>query len=183
MSVFLGIVSCVLLALVAGLLLTVGFWLYEFRNSYRKMPMLGEELTRQLMGARDALAGLQKTAKETGPELARQAGEAQKLLIELKLVIAKGEEVAARIDASRPAPQAAPLIHRTAADNATVTISENVVAAASASRDPLEELLAGLGSEPPQAEAAAKTDHEADADEEHGPPSQAEIQLRRTLAG
>lgn len=179
MSMFLGVVSCVLLALVAGLLLTVGFWLYEFRNSYRRMPMLGEELTRQLMGARDALSGLQKTALSTGPELAKATGDAQKMVQELRILIAKGEEIAARIDEARPAP--AQLIPARADSGRVSVASENVVAAASASRDPLEELLEGLGTVPDAPAGTAQA--AADDGEQEGPPSQAEIQLRRTLAG
>lgn len=141
MTLYLGILTITLLALLAGLLLTVGWWLYEFRQSYKQMPLLGEELTRQLMAAREALTNLQRTAKESGPELAKAIVEARKVLQDLQYLTQKADESAGKLDAQR--------VVAAVADGAKVVpasvVSENVVAAASAAHDPLEELLAGLG--------------------------------------
>lgn len=180
MNLYLGIVSCVLLALVAGLLMTVGLWLYEFRQNYKKAPLLGEELTRQLMAARDALLGLQKTAKETGPELAKAVSAAQTIMQDLTFLVARAEKVADKLDAAtsqgKPRPGKVP-----AAEGGKV-VSENVVAAASASRDPLEELLAGLGNEPAPVPQQAPQPELNLSPPEMAPPA-AEVKLRRTLAG
>lgn len=204
-ALYVGIVSCVLLALVAGLLITVGWWLYEFKNSYRKMPMLGEELTRQLMGARDALMGLQRSARDTGPELAKHVAEAHKLMQDLRFLLSRGEEIASKLEQMQERKvvvQPEPVVSRTAvnipAAESGRVVQENVVAMASMApgvqaatpvRDPLEELLAGLGSTPPEVPVRKEpaplpllslpTVKTADV---VGVPSQAEVKLRRTLA-
>lgn len=140
MTLYLGILTVTLLALLAGLLLTVGWWLYEFRQNYKQMPMLGEELTRQLMQAREALTNLQRSARDVGPELAKAVGDAQNVMQDLRFLTQKADEVASQMDAQR-------VVMKAQADGGQV-MAENVVAAASAARDPLEELLAGLGDAP-----------------------------------
>lgn len=178
MTLYLGIVSCVLLALVAGLLLTVGLWLYEFRQNYKKAPLLGEELTRQLIGAREALVNLQRTAKEAGPELAKAVASAQNMTQDLNFLLARAEKVASALDdATAPTPKA---VKVPVVEGGRV-MSENVVAAASASRDPLEELLAGLGGEPAAAPPAPAPQPELNLTPPPAPA--AEVKLRRTLAG
>ncbi len=180
MTLYLGIVSCVLLAFVAGLLMTVGLWLYEFRQNYKKAPLLGEELTRQLIGAREALVNLQKTAKESGPELAKAVAAAQNMTQDLNFLIARAEKVASKLDettAAKPREAKVP-----AAESGKV-VSENVVAAASTARDPLEELLAGLGSEPPPAPQPPPPQPELNLSPPDMAPPAAEVKLRRTLAG
>ncbi|MFZ2587069.1 MAG: DUF6468 domain-containing protein [Alphaproteobacteria bacterium] len=179
MTLYLGLLTVTLLALLAGLLLTVGWWLYEFRISYKQMPLLGEELTRQLMNAREALTNLQHTAKESGPELAKAVGEARKVMQDLQFLTQKAEQVAEAMDAQRER-----VIVQPQADGGRVT-AENVVAAASTTRDPLEELLAGLGD-------TAKTAPTAEpllpllGEEEDGPKvrvaSRTEEDMRRKLA-
>jgi hypothetical protein len=176
MNLYLGIVSCVLLALVAGLLMTVGLWLYEFRQNYKKAPLLGEELTRQLMSAREALVNLQRVAKESGPELAKAVSAAQNMTQDLTFLIARAEKVASKLDdttAAKPKEAKVP-----SAESGKV-VSENVVAAASTARDPLEELLAGLGTEPSTEPAPPPPQPELNLT----PPPAAEVKLRRTLAG
>ncbi|MCP5405126.1 MAG: hypothetical protein H6922_02755 [Pseudomonadaceae bacterium] len=143
MTLYVGIVSVVLLALVAGLLLTVGWWLYEFRQSYKKIPLLGEELTRQLMQAREALQQLQRSAREHGPELAKNVDAAQKMMQDLQFLTQRADEAASQLE--RVGAVAKQVAYR--ADSGRVVVTENVVAAASVGRDPLEELLDGLGGE------------------------------------
>lgn len=181
MNLYLGIVSCVLLALVAGLLLTVGLWLYEFRQNYKKAPLLGEELTRQLMAAREALLGLQKAAREAGPELAKAVSAAQTMTQDLNFLVARAEKVASTLDATTsPTPKPAKL---PPAAEAGKVVSENVVAAASTARDPLEELLAGLGTEPAPVPPPPSPQPELNLNPPEMAPPAAEVKLRRTLAG
>lgn len=174
MTLYLGILTITLLTLLAGLLLTVGWWLYEFRQSYKQMPLLGEELTRQLMAAREALTNLQRTAKESGPELAKAIVEARKVLQDLQFLTQKADEAASKLDAQRVVAKAVP-------DGAKVVSAENVVAAASAAHDPLEELLAGLG-ETKQPEPLLPLLQRAEETPVGRRPSRTEEDMRRKLA-
>lgn len=189
MTLYVGVLSVVLLALVAGLLLTVGWWLYEFRQSYKKIPLLGEELTRQLIQAREALQALQRSAKESGPELSRNVGEAQKLVQDLQFLTQRADEAAGQLEKLGAVSKATVL----KADSGRVVLTENVVAAASVGRDPLEELLDTLGGAKARAVgghdqvalpllADATTTENTREDEVELVPSRAEQDLRRKLA-
>ncbi len=192
MGTYIGIFSIVLLALVAGLLMVVGMWLYEFRTNSKKMTLLGDDLGRQLMSARDALAMLQKAAKESGPELSKQVTDAHKLTQDLRFLMARAEEVAQAIEQRNtvPAPANPNLVDVTPKpDNARI-VAENVVAVASVDavnlKDPLEELLAGLG--PTQTPVKARTtpaladDMAPTSETPVRVASTAEVELRRKLA-
>lgn len=186
MTLYIGVLSVVLLALVAGLLLTVGWWLYEFRQSYKKIPLLGEELTRQLIAAREALQAMQRSAKESGPELSRNVAEAQKLAQDLQFLTQRADAAASQLERVGAVSKA--VVAK--ADNGRVVMTENIVAAASVGRDPLEELLDTLGGAKAKmvegqvalpllvGDAATESHRE---DEVELVPSRAEVELRRKL--
>ncbi len=97
-GLYLGLVSCVLLALVAGLLLTIGEQLKRMKADFRKAPLLAEDLASQLMQAREAMAQLQKAAKDAGPLLQPVLKESERVRQDLEFLTARAEKLAQRLE-------------------------------------------------------------------------------------
>ena len=178
MSLALATISCVLLALVAGLLLLLGQLLRGMRRELREAPLLAEKLAQQLLAVRTGLEQarheIHQAAHKLGPDLGAQLQAAQTTVNDLKFLIARGEQVANRVEQTAAG-------HPNGKLQATVTVTSEpaeapvtyapqaVVQHHPQQADPLESLLADL-------EEAAGT--------QPGPetvrrrPSQAEIELR-----
>lgn len=166
-GLYLGLVSCVLLALVAGLLLTIGEQMRRMKADFRKAPLLAEDLARQLMQAREAMAQLQKAAREAGPALQPVLKEAGRLRQDLEFLNTRAEKLAQRLEQESrggapeavvtlppAAPRVGPLLaaYSAAAEETTQVEVQNVQAAATTAdeRQPdlLEELLHTLHAAP-----------------------------------
>lgn len=185
-SLLLGLVSCLLLALVAGLLLAVGQQVQAVRKEMRAAPLLAEELARQLLAARTALEQLKRAAAEAAPGIEKNMNEANRVRQDLQFLAARGEQLAARLEGQVAVLPAAagevPLPGRESGRVATTVAHANSNAATQpgpvVSADPLETLLAGLSPDMSQ-EPVSKMPR-------RGKPrtvSQAELDLREKLAG
>ena len=168
-GLYLGLVSCLLLALVAGLLLTIGEQLKRMKADFRKAPLLAEDLASQLMQAREAMAQLQKAAKDAGPSLQPVLKEAERVRQDLEFLSARADKLAQRLErqvsgegddvavVALPAPAEAkvgPLLgggiargaasYRAAAADMTQVEVQNVKAAATTADERQPDLLEGL---------------------------------------
>jgi hypothetical protein len=155
MATVLALVSCILLALVAGLLLLLAQLLRGMRVQLREAPLLAEKLAQQLLAVRQGLEQTRGAAFKLAPELVRHLQEGQQLLHDLKLLTGRGEQVARRLEEGGSAGGAAPVEARREADGEPIADDPTA--------DPLAGLLADLGE-------AAGTVRRA--------PSQAEVALR-----
>lgn len=95
---YLGLVSCVLLALVAGLLLAFGQQVRQVKADLKKAPLLAEDLARQMMQAREALVQLQKAVKDTAPDVDKVIREAEKARQDLQFLNARAETLARQLE-------------------------------------------------------------------------------------
>ncbi|HEX2859345.1 MAG TPA: DUF6468 domain-containing protein [Alphaproteobacteria bacterium] len=174
MSLALATISCVLLALVAGLLLLLGQLLRGMRRELREAPLLAEKLAQQLLAVRTGLEQARVTAHKLGPDLGVQLQAAQTIVNDLKFLIARGEQVANRVESgtshANGKVQATVTVTAEPAE-APVTYSPQTIVQHSPlpqhQQDPLESLLADL-------EEAAGTGTET----VRRRPSQAEMELR-----
>lgn len=161
MSLALATISCVLLALVAGLLLLLGQLLRGMRKELREAPLLAEKLAQQLLAVRSGLEQakheIHQAAGKLGPDWANQVQAAQTTLNDLKFLIARGEQVASKLETSQQNGKLGGTV--TVHTEKTVEIPAPVV---TASADPLESLLADLEETAPVSRR----------------PSQAEVALR-----
>ena len=181
MALYLNILTVVLLALVAGLLLMLYFQLKVWRKANREAPLLAEKLTEAMMSARKGLADLKSELITQGPELGRLNTEAGKLRLELQFLIQRGAQVAAQLEeredemrAEMPMARLAPV---TQAVVEQVAVANGLAAKPvkdGTEGDPLETLLANLqsGDEPIKKGAKRKR---------VGPVTQAELDLQQSL--
>lgn len=183
MALYLNILTVVLLALVAGLLLMLYFQLKIWRVANREAPLLAEKLTEAMLSARKGLADLKQDLIGQGPELGRLTTEASKLRVELQFLLQRGAQVAAQLEAredevradmpmARLAPVTQAVVEQVAVANglAAKPIKDN-----GNGGDPLEELLANLQTEEPVRKSPAKR-------KRVGPVTQAELDLQQSLA-
>jgi hypothetical protein len=157
----LATVSCVLLALVAGLLLLLGQLLRGMRKEMREAPLLAEKLAQQLLAVRQGLEQARVTAHKLGPDLTTNLQSAQTMIGDLKFLIARAEQVAGKLEHTGTSRVEA-TITKVVEQPAHQTM-EMIAPSGSVQHDPLESLLADL-------EEAAGTVSRR--------PSQAEVELR-----
>jgi hypothetical protein len=93
MAVYLSLVSCILLAGVAGLLLMVGFQMRQMRMALKDAPTLGDAMGQQLNMAKEALSSLEKGAREMTPTLEKNVREAQMAVQDLSYLTKRAEEI------------------------------------------------------------------------------------------
>lgn len=192
MAVYLSLVSCVLLAGVAGLLVMVGFQVRQMRMALKDAPTLGDAMGQQLNMAKEALNNLQNGARELTPTLEKGVREAQMAVQDLTYLTKRAEEILALLEKNIEAGaslkntlqqpsiplQGAVVVTETNTVKVTAPVAMPVsapvaVANEAASRepgetvesDPLEALLAGL--------AAART--EAPVSKKPTPPTAMEL--------
>ncbi|RYG62273.1 MAG: hypothetical protein EON60_00400 [Alphaproteobacteria bacterium] len=192
-----NILTAVLLALVAGLLLMVSFQLRAWRSSNAQAPLLAEKLTEAILSARKGLSDLKSELVAQGPEISRLTTEASKMRVELQFLIQRGEQMANRLesDTSRSAAssradddedaEAMPMV-RLAPD--TQAVVERVAVAnglagnprqqikTQGGEDPLETLLANL-----QGEGGVDMIKKSPKRKRVGPVTQAELDLQQSL--
>lgn len=153
---FLNILTVILLALVAGLLLTLWVSLRAWRVSAVESPMLAERLAEQLLGARRGLDELKKALVVVAPEVSKLLSEGRKMQVDLEFVVRRAEQVAT--DLERASEQKVMNGGKVEAKVVTVQVAETVrldseavagangkaVQVSAVAHDPLEDLLAGL---------------------------------------
>jgi hypothetical protein len=188
MALYLNILTVVLLALVAGLLVMLSLQLKTWRKANAQAPLLAETLTEAILSARRGLAELKHEIVAQGPEVGRLTTEAGKLRVELQFLIQRGTQMAERLDVRehalrdeedddlpvvRLAPAVQAVVEQVAVANGLAAKPMRDVAG----QDPLEELLAGLQAEPePIRKDAGKR-------KRVGPVTQAELDLQQSLKG
>lgn len=188
MIAYLNILTAVLLALVAGLLLALWFQLRDWRKHLQEAPLLAEQLAEQLLSARNGLEELKKSLLAHGPELSRLLSEGGKLRVELELLLQRGEQMARKLDQPVevrrvdviPTVEAAAVVEEVAGANG------HAIQPARAARDPLEDLLAGLQQYEEDSSPIAKSPAARPAQparrKRSGPVTQAELDLQRKVA-
>ncbi|RYG62165.1 MAG: hypothetical protein EON60_00825 [Alphaproteobacteria bacterium] len=196
MALYLNILTAVLLALVAGLLLMVSFQLRTWRSSNAQAPLLAEKLTEAILSARKGLGDLKSELVAQGPEISRLTTEASKMRVELQFLIQRGEQMANRLEgdtsrsvsASRAVDdedEEMPMVRLAPSTQAVVeqVSVANGLAAKPVQQvqnqdgdDPLETLLANL-----QGEGGADTIKKSPKRKRVGPVTQAELDLQQSL--
>ena len=188
MMLFFNLLTISLLALVAGLLLVVGQQVRVWRRAMAQSPLLAEQLATQLLAARQGLEALRKGVVAQGPELSRMLSEGGKLRTELQYLLEKADQVAGRMDLNmdrhieKLPNQANGAKVVAAGGSAKNKLIEQVAGAnghaiqpSQPSTDPLEELLAGLQTQP------APYPHGASQTTRRGPVTQAELNLAQRV--
>lgn len=163
MAVILGLTSALLLALVAGLLIAVGLELRALKPSLRGAPLLAEQLTAQVLGVKQLLVQLKAGVGEVAPTL----GEAERLRQDLQYLVARAEQLAARLEGdgtlegtvTTQTPLGRSVKAAVEARVEEIARSNGVAATnpARVAQDPLEELLAGLEAAAPVQEISPET--------------------------
>lgn len=183
-ALYLNILTVVLLALVAGLLLVLHFQLRTWREASREAPLLAEKLTEAMLSARKGLSDLRHELVGQGPELNRLISEGDKLRVELQFLMQRGAQMAERLD-EREGQMAEdfPVVRLSAAAQAAVEqvaganglAAKPMVGTVGAHQgDPLEELLANLQAPPEPRKVSGKR-------KRVGPVTQAELDLQQSL--
>lgn len=181
MFAYLTLLSVILLALVAGLLMALWTQLRDWRKANREAPLLAEQLAEQMLAARKGLTGLKQALTGEAPELNRLLSEGAQLRLDLQFLLQRCEQVAQRLEqitSSRPLPQAKQAVAETVAGANGQAAGQNMAKPdAAGGTDPLEELLAGLqeatGNVTPISRARRKR---------VGPVTQAELDLQQKVA-
>jgi hypothetical protein len=70
LAMILGMTSALLLALVAGLLITVGLELRRLKPSLRGAPLLAEQLTAQVLSVKQLLTQIKHGVSSVAPQVA-----------------------------------------------------------------------------------------------------------------
>ncbi len=195
MAMYISILTVLLLALVAGLLLVLHFQLKEWRVAAREAPLLAEKLTEAIMSARKGLADIKHELTSSGPELNRLIDAAGQSRVELQFLLKRAETVAEKLDSGtsrkgaddddlphvRLAPEVQAVVERVAGANglAARPLPQQASAGSARDGDPLEELLANLqtvaGAETPVTKSPKR--------KRSGPVTQAELDLQQSLKG
>lgn len=186
MTAYLSLLSVILLALVAGLMLALWLQLRDWREANRKAPLLAEQLAEQLLSARKGLHELKQVLTAQAPELNRLLGEGSKVRLELQLLLQRAEQAAARLETTvasgaGPVVTLAPVAEKVAGANGhaagqALAKPERTVAEKAAS-DPLEELLAGLQQAGSDTSNVTPIGRRA----RSGPVTQAELDLQQSI--
>jgi uncharacterized protein YneF (UPF0154 family) len=190
MALYLNILTVVLLSLVAGLLLTLFFQLRTWREANREAPLLAEKLTEAMLSTRKGLSDLKHELTAQAPELNRLLSEAGKLRVEMQYLLQRGTQLADGMDANQPkrpviaeedeidmpemrlSHAAQAVVERVAGVNGLAAKPLSQIAKVG---DPLEELLAGLQTEPVKRSPGKR--------KRSGPITQAELDLQQSLLG
>jgi uncharacterized protein YneF (UPF0154 family) len=206
MGIYLSLLSVVLLAMVAGLLLALWFQLKAWKAVAKEAPLLTESLTSQLMAARTGLADLKKALVAQGPDLERLISEAGKTRVELQFLLQRAEVVAQKLDAPASAGMVVPstpvgvapvlsaqgesvaevvgqiqqMVEEVSSTNGVATAKPASQTVEQMGQDPLEELLAGLNR---AAETPLEDQSAAIRRRRVGPVTQAELDLQQQLRG
>lgn len=182
MIVYLNILTAVLLALVAGLLIALWFQLRDWRKHLRDSPLLAEQLAAQLLAARSGLEELKKGLLAQGPELSRLLSDGNKTRVELELLLQRSEQVARKLE--RPVEAVTAKVSITADGKTEVEevagANGQAIQPAKPARDPLEDLLAGL--QQYEESPVSKAPSAAIRRKRSGPVTQAELDLQRKVA-
>lgn len=188
MALYLNILTVILLALVAGLLLLLYFQMRTWRAANREAPLLAEKLTEAMMSSRKGLQDLKNELIARGPELNNLISEGNKLRTELQFLLQRGAQMASQLEAREDrltddmptlklSPAAQAVVERVAVANGqAATLVSGTSKEAGKAGDPLEELLANL--QTPVADAAKKP---ASKRKRVGPITQAELDLQQSL--
>ncbi len=188
MVLYLNILTVILLALVAGLLLLLYFQMRTWRAANREAPLLAEKLTEAMMSSRKGLQDLKNELIARGPELNNLISEGNKLRTELQFLLQRGAQMASQLEAREDrltddlptlklSPAAQAVVERVAVANGqAATLVSGTSKDAGKPGDPLEELLANL--QTPVADAAKKP---ASKRKRVGPITQAELDLQQSL--
>jgi hypothetical protein len=177
MFVFLNILTVLLLALVAGLLLAVGQQVRVWRQVMAQSPLLAEQLAMQLLSARQGLEHLRAGLMQQGPELTRLTSDAGKLRTDLQYLLEKADQAAARMDMKlHPPTESAKSARLPKVQGAVVEqvagANGHAIQPSQPSHDPLEDLLAGLQAVPAAATSIRR-----------GPVTKAELTLAQRVKG
>lgn len=193
MALYISILTILLLALVAGLLLTLHIQLKEWRVAAREAPLLAEKLTEAIMSARKGLADIRHELTAAGPDLSRLIEESGKQRVELQFLLQRADKVAQRMESPqraepddegvggvRLAPEVQAVVERVAGANGMAAKPMPQPQTEARGGDPLEELLANLQTVP-----GAVTDVVAKSPKRKrsGPVTQAELDLQQSLKG
>jgi Domain of unknown function (DUF6468) len=194
MAMYISILTVLLLALVAGLLLVLHFQLKEWRVAAREAPLLAEKLTEAIMSARKGLADIKHELMGSGPELNRLIDAAGQTRVELQFLLQRAETTADKLDTGtsrrvvedelpsvRLSPEVQAVVERVAGANgmAARPLPQAVQGGVAREGDPLEELLANLQT----AEGADAPVSKSPKRKRSGPVTQAELDLQQSLKG
>ena len=177
MLVYLNILTVALLAMVAGLLLVIGQQVRVWRKTMAQSPLLAEQLAMQLLTARNGLEDLRKGILQQGPELSRLLSDGGKLRTDLQFLLEKADQSAGRLDLAMDKRATGAKVTTTAKAvagkiaEAVAGANGHAIQPSTPSADPLEELLAGLQSQP-----IAPPTHTR-----RGPVTQAELDLAQRI--
>ncbi len=193
---YVSILTVVLLALVAGLLLMLHLQLRQWRTTAQQAPVLAENLAEAILSARRGLNEMKQGLTQLGPDLSRLIDEGSKARVELQFVLQRAESLAAKLDKpARPAgdeddlpmvrlaPETQAVVERVAGANTLATTLTKPAplrapVAEGKGQDPLEELLANL-----QTVADAPAPEKPARRKRTGPVTQAELDLQQSLKG
>lgn len=195
MALYISILTVLLLALVAGLLLVLHFQLKEWRVAAREAPLLAEKLTEAILSARKGLADIKQELGSSGPELNRLIDAAGQSKVELQFLLQRAESMGDKLESAtsrrvvtvdddlpgvRLAPETQAVVERVASANGTAAkpLPQGMTGGSRAG-DPLEELLANLQTAGVAGEPVSKSPKR----KRSGPVTQAELDLQQSLKG
>lgn len=180
MAAYLTLLSVILLAMVAGLLMALWTQLRDWRKANREAPLLAEQLAEQMLAARNGLNGLKQSLTAEAPELNRLLSEGAQLRLDLQFLLQRCEQLAQKLEQmSAPSMVVSTRyeVEQVAGANGQA-VGQNLTKAEAAGKDPLEELLAGLQ----QATVATNVTPIASARRKRsGPVTQAELDLQQKV--
>ncbi len=194
MALYISILTVLLLALVAGLLLMLHFQLKEWRVAAREAPLLAEKLTEAILSARKGLADIKHELSGSGPELNRLIDAAGQSKVELQFLLQRAESLGDKLEQAtrrravtveddlpsvRLAPETQAVVERVAGANGMAARPLPQAAPAGREGDPLEELLANLQT----AGVADAPVSKSPKRKRSGPVTQAELDLQQSLKG
>ncbi|TKW60696.1 MAG: hypothetical protein DI628_07305 [Blastochloris viridis] len=197
MALYISILTVLLLALVAGLLLVLHFQLKEWRVAAREAPLLAEKLTEAILSARKGLADIKQELSGSGPELNRLIDAAGQSKVELQFLLQRAESMGDKLEQAtsrrtvvtdeedlpsvRLAPETQAVVERVASANGTAAkpLPQALQAGMGRDGDPLEELLANLQTTGVADAPVTKSPKR----KRSGPVTQAELDLQQSLKG
>jgi hypothetical protein len=182
MAAYLTLLSVILLAMVAGLLMALWAQLRDWRKANREAPLLAEQLAEQMLAARNGLNGLKQSLTAEAPELNRLLSEGAQLRLDLQFLLQRCEQLAQKLEqmsAQNVVVSKRYEVEQVAGANGQA-IGQNLTKAEpqGTKQDPLEELLAGLQ----QATVATNVTPISTARRKRsGPVTQAELDLQQKI--
>ena len=194
MMLFLNILTVVVLALVAGLLLTLWLNLRMWRESATAAPVLAERLTEQLLAARRGLEELKKALMAVSPEVSKLLSDGRKMQVDLEFVMQRAEQVAKGLAEGAVAKSGAVkggggqvVADKVRLDSEAVAgANGKAVQVSAVAHDPLEDLLAGLQAATGGVEGQNQNDNvvrKSAQSRRRTPVTQAELDLQQKIHG